>query len=109
MINKPNLRFNNYRNVFDNLLHTQNVKTENPIVSAMILSDSSRTLTVTKESESLYHIKMFCINTGALGFHERVEGKYIKIKDVEQNSDATKFVVCYNDDGVFKFRTFSRD
>ena len=44
----PNFRFKNYKPMFENLLKTKVVQTKYPIVSAMILSDSSRTLTVTK-------------------------------------------------------------
>jgi hypothetical protein len=52
---------------------------------------------------------MYNINTMALEFKEVFKGRYIKMKDVEQNLSATKFAVCYNDDGVFRLRTFGRD
>lgn len=31
------------------------------------------------------------------------------MKDVESNSTSTKFAVAFNDDGVFKLRTFGRN
>ena len=62
-----------------------------------------------KESEKSYHIKMYSIEDGEEHFEEQIEGSYIKIKDVEQNNNADKFAVCYNDDGVFMLRVFGRD
>jgi hypothetical protein len=52
---------------------------------------------------------MFAIETGKLEFEESFNGHYIKLKEVEQNIHATKFAVCYNDDGVFKLRVFDRE
>lgn len=42
-------------------------------------------------------------------FEEKIGGKfenYIKLKEIEQNSDGTIFAVAYLDDGLFKVRTF---
>ena len=69
--------------MFSNLLKSQLVPTKFPIVHAMILSDSSRTLTVTKESDQVYWIKMYHIETQLITFEERFEGQYIKLKEVE--------------------------
>jgi len=38
--NKPNERFKNYKDIFNNLLKTTNVTTMYPIVSVMITYDS---------------------------------------------------------------------
>lgn len=46
VINKPNERFKNYRNVFENLLKTLCCDTGDPIVNALILNDASRVVTV---------------------------------------------------------------
>jgi hypothetical protein len=75
----------------------------------MILADSSRTLTVSKASDKEYWIEMYNINTLVMEFSESISGNYIKMKDVEQNLTATKFAVTYNDDGIFKLRTFGRN
>jgi hypothetical protein len=79
-----------------------------PITNAMILMDSSRTMTVTKASEKLYYIKMYSMETQELQFEEEFSGNYIKMKDVETNLKSTRFAVVFNDDGVFKLRTFGR-
>jgi len=42
-------------------------------------------------------------------FEEKFAGNYIKMKDVESNANSTKFAVVFNDDGVFKLRTFGKD
>lgn len=42
-------------------------------------------------------------------FEEKLGGEkdsYIKVKEVEQNSNGTIFAVAYIDDGIFKLRTF---
>ena len=59
---KPNSRFKSYKFLFDNLLKTDNVKSSSPLVTAMILADSSRTLTISKVSDKEYRIKMYNIN-----------------------------------------------
>jgi hypothetical protein len=52
---------------------------------------------------------MYSIEDGEEQFEEHIDGKYIKMKEVEQNYNANKFAVCYNDDGVFKLRVFGRE
>ena len=42
-------------------------------------------------------------------FEEEIKGSYIKMKEVESNASSTKFAVVFNDDGVFKLRTFGRE
>jgi hypothetical protein len=79
------------------------------MVNAMILLDSSRTLTVTKASEEVYYIKMYNMETFEMLFEEEIQGSYIKLKEVETNASSTKFAVAFNDDGVFKLRTFGRE
>ena len=106
--NKPNSQFKNYKNVFENLLKTQNVDTESPVVSAMITYDATRIIVVTKKSEKYYIIKQYSLDDGKLHFEEGFMGNYIKMKDVEQNLAGTKFAVCYNDDGIYKLRIFDK-
>jgi hypothetical protein len=36
-------------------------------------------------------------------------GEYIKVNQLSQNHNATKFALPFNDNGVFKFRSFGRD
>ena len=31
---------------------------------------------------------------------------FIKLKEVEQNDEGTKFAIAYNNDGYFRLRTF---
>ena len=106
--NKPNQRFTNNKYLFESLLKTIPTPTKYPIVNATILQDSSRVLTVTKASEQEYYIKMYDMETQNMVFEEEYFGNYIKMKEVEQNRNATKFAVAFNDDGLFKIRTFGR-
>ena len=44
-------------------------------------------------------------------FEEKIGGnknQYIKCKDIEQNSEGTKYALAYYDDGKFRIRTFGR-
>jgi hypothetical protein len=41
-------------------------------------------------------------------FEEKIAGTYIKLKEVEQNFNGSKFAIVYNDDGVFYLRTFGK-
>lgn len=54
-----------------------------PIVSMVISYDSSRGVTVTKKDDFESWVKMYDLNTGELKFEEKVEGQYLKLKEVE--------------------------
>jgi hypothetical protein len=78
----------------------------------MITYDSSRTIVVTKEDDTAYHIRQFNLNTQELVCTERyggTENSYIKMKDVEQNSTGDKYAIAYIDDGNFKLRVFDKE
>jgi hypothetical protein len=75
----------------------------------MITYNSKSVVTVTKASDHEYYIKQYSLESYALTFEEKIGGatvNYIKAKDVEQNSNGTKFMIVYYDDGFFKFRNF---
>lgn len=83
-----------------------------PIVSCMITYDSTRTIVVTKEDDTAYHIRQFSLVTQELVCTERYGGtdnSYIKMKDVEQNSAGTRYAIAYIDDGCFKLRVFDKE
>ena len=105
---KPNSMFKPFESLFENLVKTSHIESKFPIVTAMILYDSSGLLTVTKASEELYFITIYTFKSMAVQIKKEIRGKYIKMKDVEQSLDAKSFVAAYNDDGVFKLRYFSR-
>jgi len=114
---KPNPRFKNYSNVFDNLIKQIQVKTMYPICSMIITYDSTKAVTVTKANDREYFVKMYDLEMKGDDlplptFEERVGGgpdSYIKLKEVEQSSNGKKFAVCYNDDGIFYLRTFNKE
>lgn len=104
-------KWKNYNDVFDNLTIKRNVMTKFPIVSQMITYDSTRTIVVTKEDDTAYHIRQFCLITQELVCTERfggTEDSYIKMKDVEQNGAGTIYAIAYFDDGNFKLRVFDK-
>lgn len=84
--NRPNPRFKNYRNLFDNLLKISDVTTMYPICSVMITYDSSKAITVTKKDDREYYIKMYSLESYDMVFEEKIGGEpsdYIKLKEVE--------------------------
>ena len=50
-------KWKNYNEIFDNLTIQKKVMTAFPIVSCMITYDSTRTIVVTKEDDTAYHIR----------------------------------------------------
>lgn len=57
-----------------------------PICSMLITYDSTRALTVTKEDDRNYYIKMYDLESYQLTFEEKIGGSeesYIKLKEVE--------------------------
>jgi len=54
---------------------------------------------------------MYNLDTGELCFEELIGGhpnQYIKVEEVAQNEDGTRYAVVYNDDGKFRLRTFGK-
>jgi hypothetical protein len=108
---KPNARFKNYRDIFDNLLKTTNVTTLYPICSVAISYDSTRAITVTKRHEREYYVKMYDLESYELTFEEKIGGEakdYIKLKEVEQDATGQAFAIVYFNDGNFFMRNFGR-
>ena len=86
--NKPNPRFKNQKELFNNLLKSTDVTTMYPICSVIISYDSTRAITVTKRNEKEYYIKMYDLESYEQTFEEKIGGNpdnYIKLKEVEQN------------------------
>jgi preprotein translocase subunit YajC len=54
---KPNKRFKNFNDIFSGLTRSKNVITNCPLVACIISYDSRSAITVTKEDDTLYHIK----------------------------------------------------
>ena len=108
---KPNIRFLPYQEMFTNLMKQTSVVTMFPILSMLITYDSTKALTVTKEDDRNYYIKMYDLEEYALTFEEKIGGgpnSYIKFKLVEQNSTGKQFAALYNDDGIWHLRTFGK-
>jgi hypothetical protein len=78
-------------------------------VSSIITYDSTRVVVVTCEGDTLSQINMYSLNTQEELFSEKIEGTYIKVKEVEQNSTGSQFACVYIDDGKFRLRIFGRD
>ena len=95
--------------MFSGLTKSKNVVTMYNIISCMITYNSKSVLTVTKATDREYYVKQYSLETYAMTFEEKIGGRpenYIKAKDVEQNSNGTKFMIVYYDNGWFKFRNF---
>ena len=106
---KPNPRFKHFNDIFSGLTKSKNVGTMYPIVSCMITYNSKSAVTVTKRNDMTYFVKMYNLESYLMTFEEQIGGKaddYIKLKEVEQNSNGTKFAISYMNDGVFFLRTF---
>ena len=109
--NKPNVFFKNYRQLMNDLVHQNNIKTLYSIVNMGISNDSKAAFTVTKKNDREYYVKMYDIEKKDLIFEEVIGGKpdsYIKAKDIEQNEEGTKFALCFFDDGKFRVRYFDK-
>jgi hypothetical protein len=77
----------------------------------IITYDSTHTVAVTKSDDTLYMVRMFNLESYQNEFSEKVggsENSYIKMKDIEQNSNGSKFALAFIDDGIFKIRTFEK-
>ena len=83
--------------------------TKFPICSVIISYDSTRAITVTKENDRSYFVRMFCLESTKETFTEQIQGNYIKLKEVEQNASGSQFCISYFDDGNFLFRHFGKE
>ena len=82
---KPNIRFTSYKSVFKDLLKQTSVITQWPIISMIINYDSTRAITVTKQNERTYYIKMYDLEEYHMTFEEMIGGgpnQFIKCKEI---------------------------
>ena len=70
--------------------------------------DASRTVVITKVDLQTFMVKMYNLESYQQVFQEKIEGKYIKLSEIEQNETGKKYAMVYFDDGVFKFRNFDQ-
>jgi hypothetical protein len=92
--------------VFKDLLKQKSVVTKYPLVSMIITHDSTRTITISKQNDQITWINIYSLTNQECLFEEKIEGDYIKVKDIEQNSDGNLFTCAYFDDGKFRLRIF---
>jgi len=72
--------------MFKDMLKQTSVITMFPILSMLITYDSTRAITVTKEDDRFYYIKMYDLEEYNMTFEECIGGgkdSYIKFKEVE--------------------------
>lgn len=84
---RANIQFKNYKDNFESLLIADHVPTNNPIVSCIITYDSSRVITVTKNSDKKFLVRQFDLKddnnncfTEVIGGHDNC---FIRAKEVE--------------------------
>ena len=72
--------------MFTNLMKQNTIITKWPILYMLITYDSTKALTVTKEDDRNYYIKMYDLEDYIMTFEEKIGGgpeSYIKFKEVE--------------------------
>jgi hypothetical protein len=76
----------------------------------MISYDSTVAIAVSKKDDYECWVNMYNLKSIAheSTFSEVYRGDYIKLKEVEQNSNASKFCTSYIDDGKFRLRVFGK-
>ena len=108
-MDQGNPSFKNYEEIFKNLTNANKVPTQYDLVTISITYDSSRAITVPKDHDTHYVIKQYSLDTSEIMFVEHYRGTYIKMKEIEQNSDGNKYCIVYMDDGVWKLRIFDKE
>ena len=103
---KPNDIFKYQHQTFNKLVMSKSVMTKYPIVNMSITNDSKSAITITKKSDQESLIKFYNLESKKLIWEEVISGDYIKVKEVEQNSDGSKFACVYFDNGKFYMRSF---
>lgn len=66
---------------------------------------------MTKRNEKEYYVKQYDLESYEMTFEEKIGGNdtdYIKLKEVEQNSNGKKYAIVYFNDGKFRLRSFGR-
>jgi hypothetical protein len=77
----------------------------------VITYDSTKVIAVTKKDDQEYYVRQYDLESYEMTFSEKIGGgqdQYIKLKEVEQNSNGKKYAIVYNDDGNFYLRTFGK-
>lgn len=97
------------KDLFRELVKTDSIITEHPVVSMMISFDSKRAISVQKEEDSISYVAQHDILTGERLFYEKFGGEedsYVKLQEVVQSPSGKNFAVVYQDNGRFRLRTF---
>jgi hypothetical protein len=85
------------------------METTNGIVTLLMTYDTSLVLSVNKITDKHYVIQQIDLKTKTIIHRTHYKGEYIKMKDIQQNSDSSKFAVCFYDDGKFRLRVFGKE
>lgn len=87
----------------------QNIETEFDIISCGISNDSSKILLVLQEDDENYIIQQNSTDDLKMNFTHRLEGVYIKAKEIIQNKDGSIFLCPYLNNGVFMLLIFDHE
>ena len=74
-----------HKNLFRDVVKTESIITDNPLVTMMISFDSKRAISVQCEDEQTSYVEQHDIITGERVFYEKYGGKeesYIKLQEV---------------------------
>jgi hypothetical protein len=108
----PNQRLLKYYQIFTSLLRTDSVVTDYDIINMIISYDSQRAISVQKKEDNESYIVQYSIQTRQKLFEEKIgggENDQVKVKEVRQNAEGTKYAVCYYINGEFRMRVFSKE
>lgn len=84
--------------------------TKEPVVNIFITYDSKKAITVSEVDRYLYYVRQYNLEyPHAITYEMSIKGNNIKLKDVEQNTDGSKFAIGFYDDGIWYVRTFTKE
>lgn len=83
------------------------------VVSMIISYDNSRIVALLKKSEFVSYVQGYCLHDFDLEFEEKYgqdnSGNCIKMQDIEQCPNGNYFAVTYQENGLFRLRTFGKN
>ena len=87
----------------------QNIETNFDIIFCSISNDSSTILLVLMEDDENYIIQQYRTDNLRMKFQHRLEGVYIKAKEIIQNKQGDLYLCPYLNNGVFKVLVFDKN
>ena len=77
------------------------MNTDMKVVEAIVTYDSKHAVVVLSDGDTEFELQEYDVAEAQLVFSKEYKGTYLKMNNIEQNSEGTVFAIAYQDNGSF--------